>query len=340
MPRVPFDVVLVAALILPVAVTTACGGGGGTAPGPSSPTSPTTKTLAVSGTSSLKVNSAMQFTATLGGSVVSSQAVWNSSNAAVASVSSGGLVTALDVGQTEIRATHAGLTANATHSTTTNVASITIAGPTAFSFSAASPVKQTGVLAATATLLAQSKCEPTGSIFVTDNFCTVTSTSLWQSSNTGAVTVSNTGVLTAVGVGAASITATHHGVTGAIQATVSGAVLNLTGTFAGSVAGVSNGVSTVVSGPMTLVLTQSGGSLSGQLTQNYEPNTSPATGSVTGTVSGSMVTLNFPLTFLGCPISFVHAVTSATNTSIVGSWVKQGGCSGNQTSGRFTLSRQ
>ncbi len=104
----------------------ACGGksGGGS---PTTPT-PTVTSVTVSGTGSLKVGETSQMSATAHYSnstqqSCSASATWQSSNTSVASVSSGGMITALAAGETDIRATFQ----STTGSTKVTVAAATFA---------------------------------------------------------------------------------------------------------------------------------------------------------------------------------------------------------------------
>jgi hypothetical protein len=226
-----------------------------------------------------------------------------------------------------LRATGIGVSASTVALTLTveqnpaSITSVTIAGTVSFSFSPSSPIKQTGQLAATA-----NRFDGGGQI--------VTTQSTWQSSNASVVTVASSGLLTAVGVGQAEIRATYQGVTGTIQSTVSSTPLNLTGTFSGR-ATASNGIS----GPMSLILTQTGSSISGNGTTFYEYQWPATAVLATGTVSGSTVTLTLAYNGGSCPITFTHAVTAATNSSIAGTYAKAGGCNNTTITGTFAVIR-
>src|SRR5947209_130660 len=87
--------------------------GGSTSSTPSAPSTPTLTSVAVSGTTP-SVGSSSQFTATANFSngtnqSITNQATWQSSSASVATVSSSGLVTATNSGETDIRATYQSL---------------------------------------------------------------------------------------------------------------------------------------------------------------------------------------------------------------------------------------
>ena len=99
-------------LALGIVALSRCGGGGGgssTPTAPSTPAAPTVTGLTVTGpTSAANPGATAQFVATALMSnsttqTVTSQAVWQSSNGAVASVSGSGTVTAIAAGEADIR---------------------------------------------------------------------------------------------------------------------------------------------------------------------------------------------------------------------------------------------
>jgi uncharacterized protein YjdB len=131
------------------------------------------------------------------GGVLSGRPVsWGSSNPAVATVSSSGLVTAVAVGTATITASSEGKSGASAITVQVPVASVTVAPPTATIL-----VTQTKAFTAT-TKDAQGN--------------TITGrTVTWSSSNPAAATVNaNTGVATAVALGTATITATSEGKSG------------------------------------------------------------------------------------------------------------------------------
>ncbi len=137
---------------------------------------------------------------TLTGRVVT----WQSSNTAVATVSSSGLVTGVAAGSATITATAEGVSGTAaatvTVPSTPTITSVTVA-PNAFTVTAG----QTRQLTATAK-------DASGN--------TVSTTFQWSSGNPPVATVSGSGLVTAVLAGTATISATAGGVTGTSAATV------------------------------------------------------------------------------------------------------------------------
>ena len=133
---------------------------------------------------------------------------WSSSNTAVVTVSSAGLVTSVAVGTATITATSGSLSATASVAVT-QVASTVELSPSSLEFVS---------IGATATLSATVK-DAAG---VTISDAPVT----WSSSNTAVVTVSSAGLVTSVAVGTATITATS----GSLSATASVTVTELVAT--------------------------------------------------------------------------------------------------------------
>ncbi|WP_396202305.1 Ig domain-containing protein, partial [Gemmatimonas sp.] len=128
--------------------------------------------------------------------------VWSSSNTAVATVNSGGLVTTLDVGTATITATSEGQIGNAVLTVTAvPVASVSVS-------LAASSVTVGATTQATAVTRDASNNVLTGRAIV------------WSSSNTAVATVSVAGVVAAVGAGTATITATSETQSGTAVVTV------------------------------------------------------------------------------------------------------------------------
>jgi uncharacterized protein YjdB len=126
---------------------------------------------------------------------------WGSSNPAVATVSSSGLVTAVALGTATITATSEGKSGTSAITVYVPVASVTVAPPTTTVL-----VTQTKQFAAT-TKDAQGKT-------LTGRLVT------WGSSNTNVATVDATGLATAKAVGTATITATSEGKSGTATLTV------------------------------------------------------------------------------------------------------------------------
>lgn len=132
-----------------------------------------------------------QMTATVAaGAGVSTAVTWTSSAPAVATVSATGVVTALTLGTTTIRAT--------------SVANTTVSGTTVVTV--ASPTVRAVTLSPTTTTVAQGN---TRTITATvDADAGANSALTWTSSSAGVATVSATGVITGVTPGSATITAT------------------------------------------------------------------------------------------------------------------------------------
>jgi hypothetical protein len=188
---------------------------------PAAPTTPTTSSIAITGTvPAVGQTSQLDAKATLSNGTsqdVTTTATWSSSNTAVATITTGGLLKVLQVGGAQITATYQG--ASGQFSVNLQVASITVTGSTSMFQGQASNIP----LTATATL----------SNGATQN---ITSQATWQSSNTSILnldTAAGPGVVTnftyangiltptvPLGVGVATISATYQGVTGNISITV------------------------------------------------------------------------------------------------------------------------
>jgi len=201
---------LLAFAVAALSWTTACS----SSKSPTDSTSRLTVTaLTVSGAPTITVGETTQFTPTARMSDgttqnVTNSATWQSTNPAVATVSSAGAVTAVNPGAVAITATYRG------QSDTIAVTVVRGAGPgpvtvTAVTVAGVSPVTsgQTSQFTSTARL----------SDGTTQD---VTSVAVWQSTNPAIATVSGVGVVTAVTPGAVSITATHKGQSGSIAVTV------------------------------------------------------------------------------------------------------------------------
>ena len=157
-------------------------------------------------TSSVVVGDAVQLSAAVrdaAGNPLDGRLVgWTSSDDAVAVVSSAGRVTGLKVGTATITASSEGKSGTATITVTgAPVASVTVSPP-----NAALTIGQTTTL--TAKTLDASNAELTGRVVT------------WTTSAAGVATVSSAGVVTAAGVGSATITATSEGKTGTATITV------------------------------------------------------------------------------------------------------------------------
>ena len=131
------------------------------------------------------------------GNAISGRAVtWSSSNPGAATVSSLGLVAAVANGTASIKATVDGITGSANVTVSTAVVAAVSVSLGTSSLTAGSTTQATAVAA--------------DALGNTITGRTVT----WSSSNTAVATVSNLGIVTAVGGGTASITATVDGVSG------------------------------------------------------------------------------------------------------------------------------
>ena len=166
----------------------------------------TVTALLVVGPSSLPTGQVSQLAVTASttsgmNQVVTNSVTWQSSNPAVAAVSSTGLLTALAPGTATITATFAGVTGTlAVTAINETVTSIVLYGTT------------TIVSGATSQLIASATLAD-GSAQVVTNLAT------WQSSNPSAATVSSSGLVTWVATGVTTITATYLGTTGSVDIT-------------------------------------------------------------------------------------------------------------------------
>ena len=133
---------------------------------------------------------------------VTSNATWQSSNAAVATVSAAGVLTALLPGTARITATYQGKVGSFGVMVPMTVASLAVSGPT--SLTALGSASQS-----TATVSLDG-----GS---TQN---VTTEAGWQTSNAAVATVSTSGLITAVSAGAVTITATYQGHTSSMTVSI------------------------------------------------------------------------------------------------------------------------
>ena len=160
----------------------------------------------------------LQLTATVTPDNATNKSVtWTSSNTAVATVSSTGLVTAVANGTATITAT----TADGSNKTATCTVTVNI------------PVPVTGITLNKTTATLTSK-GPTLQLSATVTPSNATNKSVtWTSSNTAVATVSNIGLVTAVGAGTATITAAATDGSG-ITATCKVTVIAIEATFNGS----------------------------------------------------------------------------------------------------------
>lgn len=173
------------------------GGGGGPQPVASVTLTPATATVPVNGTTTLSVALYDASGNALSGRTI----VWTSSNAAVASISSTGVVTGVAVGSADITATSEGKSAKTTITVTDPVASVVITpGAVSLTYYDTTTVTAKTLDAAGATVTGRK----------------VT----WSSSDTTIATVDSTGMVSAVGVGTATVSATSEGIAGHATITV------------------------------------------------------------------------------------------------------------------------
>ena len=197
-----------------VMVITGCGSGA-----TSGEPTKSISSLAVSPSSvSLAVGATQQLTATAtysDGSTanVSSQASWASSNGALASVNSSGMVTTVGAGSVTVTASFSGVNGS-TQVTVTQ---------------AAKTVTAIAITPATVTLAVGSTQQLTATATYSDGSTgDVSSQASWTSSNTVLASVSATGLVTAAGTGSVTITGTVTGVSGTSQITIPQATKTLT----------------------------------------------------------------------------------------------------------------
>jgi uncharacterized protein YjdB len=145
-----------------------------------------------------------------GGTLTGRAVAWSTSNAAVATVSPGGLVTGVAPGDATVSATSEGKE-----------------GTAAITVTAAAPVPVATVTVAPTTLPLQTG--QTGTLTATTrdaaNNVLTGRTVAWTTSNAGVATVAPNGTVTAVAVGTATITATSEGKTGTATVTVTAPAL-------------------------------------------------------------------------------------------------------------------
>jgi parallel beta-helix repeat protein len=220
---------------------------------------------------SLQVGQTVQLTATpkdasgnpLAGRVVT----WASSNTAMATVSSSGLVTGVAAGSATITATSEGQSGTAT----VTVIFVPVASVTVTPASATLGIGQTVQLTATPK---DASGNPLSGRVIT-----------WASSNTAVATVSGTGLVTAIGAGSATVTATAEGQSGSSSITA----------IIVPVASVSVAPATAtVQVGLTVLLTAtpkdaSGNPLAGRVITWASSNTAVAAVSASGLVTGVAV---------------------------------------------------
>lgn len=196
--------------LLPISVSTmiiACGGDGTSGPTPPPPPTPVASVSLTPTSADLQVGQTRQLTAQpkdADGNSLSRTVTWQSSSAAVATVSSGGLVTAVSTGSAQITATSEGKSASATISVAP--ATITVATVDVTPGNLQIEVGATTQLTATPR---DAGGNPLAGRSVQ-----------WSSGSASVATVSASGLVTAVSAGVAVISATSEGKTGQGTVTV------------------------------------------------------------------------------------------------------------------------
>ena len=222
--------------------------------------SPATAQLAVGGT--------RQFSAAArdasGGAITGRPVSWSSSNTAVATVSSTGLVSAIAAGTAQVVATISGVQGSATATVTTvPVASVSV-----------TPSSASLTIGGTAQLSATAK-DANGNTLSGR-------TATWSSDDNAVATVDANGLVTAVGAGSAKVTATIDGVSA--SATITGAAV-----AAASVAVSPSTVSVAEGATTTLTATvkdAQGNTLAGRALTWSSDDAAVATVSSSGVVTG------------------------------------------------------
>jgi uncharacterized protein YjdB len=239
-----------------------CGGGGVAGPPPVATVSVTLSA------SSIAVGGTTAATATArdaGGTILSGRTItWSTDNSGVATVSSAGLVTAAGTGTVHISATSEGQSGSATLTVTVPpVATVTV-------------VLGNSTLIIGATTQATATTKDANGVTITGRVLT------WSSDNTGVATVASDGVVTAVGPGSASITATSEGRSGSAAVTVvSAAVGSVTVSLASSTIGVARTTQATATTKDT-----NGNVVTGRFVTWSSDNTAIATVDASGVVTG------------------------------------------------------
>ncbi|HEX2781674.1 MAG TPA: Ig-like domain-containing protein [Gemmatimonadaceae bacterium] len=156
-------------------------------------------------TSSLSVGQGVQLGAVVSdsaGNALSGRSIgWSSSNTSVATVSGSGYVTAVGGGSATVSATSEGAVGTASITATVSVATVTISA------------SRTSLNVGDTTQLTATTRDANGAVLTGRTIA-------WSSSAPGVAAVSGTGLVTAVGVGTATITATSEGRSGSVAMTV------------------------------------------------------------------------------------------------------------------------
>jgi hypothetical protein len=186
----------------------ACGGGGGGGNGVTPPPTPvlTTLSVAISPTSVQAGQTASASASGLdqnGAAISTGTVTWSAGTPNVASITSGGAITTLAAGQSQIIATAGGKTGQAT----LTVTAIPVTTTVTVSLSASSVI-QGQTVTATATALDQNGAVLTGG------------TVAWSTASSAIATVTSAGVVTGVAAGQTQVIATIDGKTGQTALTV------------------------------------------------------------------------------------------------------------------------
>jgi uncharacterized protein YjdB len=199
-----FVVAMVAAL---AGVAGCSSGGGGTTPATLTAiqVTPATPSIPVGITQQLAATGAYSDGTTRD---LTGQVTWASGAAATATVSTGGLVNAVQVGGTSISATSSGVTGSASVKVTSATLQRVDVSPSAVTIPAGTHQQFTAM-----------------GHFSNGTAQDVTQQATWASNATGTATVSATGLATGVVAGSATISATLTGVTGSASLSVSGSTL-------------------------------------------------------------------------------------------------------------------
>ncbi|MGD2067986.1 MAG: Ig-like domain-containing protein [Gemmatimonadota bacterium] len=203
--RLTRPVALTAALVLLLVILPACDEGGGSGTGPDDDCS--LSVTVAPATAEIEVGGMVQLAAAVSQSDCDGvQTTWTSSATGVAMVESTGLVTGVGTGSTVVTAR-----AEADGESATGSATITVVAPSVASVevSPANPsITQGGQVTLSARLEDAGGSELNGRDVV------------WSSATPSVATVSQSGVVTGVGVGSTTITATSEGVSGGTTVTV------------------------------------------------------------------------------------------------------------------------
>ena len=226
--------------------------------------SPASASVTVAGTTTLTAVVKDQYGSAMTGQTLT----WSTSNAAAATVSSGGVVTGVAAGSATITAATSGKS-----------------GSSAITVAAAPPVPTTVTVSPTsASVTAGATTTLTATVKDQYGNAMTGQTVTWSTSNAAAATVNGTGVVTGVAAGSATITATSSGKTGTSAITVTAPTQVVT-----TVTVAPTSASIAIGGTVSLTATvkdQSGNVMTGQTVTWTTSNSSYATVNSNGVVSG------------------------------------------------------